>query len=403
MGKRFIEKSAKTVQDAIALALVALDLELDNAKIEVLDEGKPSFFGRLANRMAKVRVTAIDEDDEDLPQQSDNSESDDYEQTGSKASSRRRSPRDVGSDGYNRDSGDGHDDREDDNYYRDNDDRDDDYDDDDDIDSEYSDDNDDNDDNDDDRDDRYDEYGNERYVSDKNRNSRYDDNNGGRSFRSHYDGGGDDGDDDGEGDDNEDKNNAADNSEDYTEDYAEGYTEDYTEDSNSLNSPYISDKEKIIHFLNGIFKGINIDVNMNVEKNDDGYNVNVKSEDSGILIGHRGETLEAMQYLTNLCVNRGKDEFVRVTVDIEGYRKKREETLIRLAGNVSEKVIKMRRNITLEPMNSYERRVIHSTLQNHPRVETYSVGEDPNRKVVVTLKNWSGGQSYGDGGHRYKR
>ena len=103
----------------------------------------------------------------------------------------------------------------------------------------------------------------------------------------------------------------------------------------------------------------------------------------GALIGHRGETLDAIQQLTNYAVNRGRTHRVRIHIDAENYRAKREESLKRLATKVAAKVVKYRRNITLEPMNAYERHVIHAALQDVKGVTTYSIGTEPNRRVVV--------------------
>lgn len=108
----------------------------------------------------------------------------------------------------------------------------------------------------------------------------------------------------------------------------------------------------------------------------------------GTVIGRRGDTIDAIQYLTNLYVNKNKhgDEYCRITVDTENYRARREETLKRLANSMANKVVKTGRDMSLEPMNPYERRIIHSALQNHSYVTTKSVGEEPNRRIVVTLK-----------------
>ena len=115
------------------------------------------------------------------------------------------------------------------------------------------------------------------------------------------------------------------------------------------------------------------------------YKVVLVGERLGQLIGHRGETLDAIQQLTNYSVNRGRAHRVRVHIDAENYRAKREESLRRLAKKVAMKVVKYRRNITLEPMNAYERHVIHTALQDVPGVTTYSTGVDPNRRVIVAF------------------
>ena len=115
----------------------------------------------------------------------------------------------------------------------------------------------------------------------------------------------------------------------------------------------------------------------------DVYEVELVGEHLGGLIGRRGETLDAIQQLTNYAVNHGESKRVRIHVDAEGYRAKREESLQRLAVKVAGKVVKYRRNVTLEPMNAYERHVIHTALQDYPDVTTYSTGTEPNRRTVV--------------------
>ena len=118
--------------------------------------------------------------------------------------------------------------------------------------------------------------------------------------------------------------------------------------------------------------------------------IEIVGDDSGILIGHHGETLDAIQYLVNLCASRkstsAKREFVKIVVDIEGYREKREETLRALARRMAAKAVKNRRNVVLEPMNPYERRIIHSEVQGIENVSTHSVGSDENRKIVITYE-----------------
>ena len=118
--------------------------------------------------------------------------------------------------------------------------------------------------------------------------------------------------------------------------------------------------------------------------------ITVDGDNAGVLIGHHGETLDALQYLANLAANKKtngeKREYVRVTVDVEGYRAKREQTLIALAGRMAAKVQKSGRRMVLEPMNPYERRILHATLQDNPYVTTHSEGDEPNRRVVITPK-----------------
>ena len=122
--------------------------------------------------------------------------------------------------------------------------------------------------------------------------------------------------------------------------------------------------------------------------NDAEGNVFVKmtGDTLGILIGRRGETLDALQYLTSLKINRGQESYTRVTLDTENYRAKREDTLVRLANRMANRAVKTGRKVSLEPMNPYERRIIHSALQGNEAVDTHSEGEEPNRHVVITLR-----------------
>ncbi|HHY23329.1 MAG TPA: protein jag [Clostridiaceae bacterium] len=136
-------------------------------------------------------------------------------------------------------------------------------------------------------------------------------------------------------------------------------------------------------FLEEIFDKMNVDVQMTVEEEDNIVYVMVEGKDSGIIIGRRGETLDAIQYLSCLAINNGTEEYKKVVVDVENYRKKRENTLIKLSNRLADRVMKTKKNITLEPMSPYERRIIHATLQNNKYVRTYSVGDEPNRKVVI--------------------
>ena len=118
----------------------------------------------------------------------------------------------------------------------------------------------------------------------------------------------------------------------------------------------------------------------------DRIDVDVSGDKMGLLIGKRGDTLDAVQYLAMLYINKGKQGYIKVGLDTEGYRAKREETLIRLAHGLESRVLRFGRSITLEPMTPYERRIIHAALQDNNKLRTYSVGDEPNRKVVVSLK-----------------
>jgi len=260
-----IEKTAKTVQEAIGLALEELKLTIDNVKVEVLEEGKNAIFGLLGGKLARVRVIEIEKETELSENRESNLKTE--EENGEEIT----------------------------------------------------------------------------YIEDM------------------------------------------DDSEDDDEEYLENPDEDYDDEND--DDELAEDADRAIEFLGTLFEGIHVDVEIDVEIKDEGIYINVSSDDSGVLIGHRGETLDAIQYLVNLVVNKKRDYFVRVTVDIEGYRKKREETLVKVAERIAEKVIRLRKSMTMEAMNSYERRIVHAALQSNPKIETYSVGEDPNRKVVITLKN----------------
>ena len=152
----------------------------------------------------------------------------------------------------------------------------------------------------------------------------------------------------------------------------------------------IQDSNQAERFLQDVFSKMNVSVDIDTEENEEALTLRITGKDSGIIIGRRGETLDALQYLTSLVVNKNREDYKRVTVDIENYRQKREETLVRLANRLAERVVRYRKNVTLEPMNPYERRIIHSSLQNNKMVETYSVGDEPNRKVVITIKQQAG-------------
>ena len=143
----------------------------------------------------------------------------------------------------------------------------------------------------------------------------------------------------------------------------------------------------VAQFLKDTLKAMDMDVEITSSIDEDGaLYVDMKGEHMGILIGKRGQTLDALQYLANRVANKHQSGYVRVKLDTENYRARREETLKHLAKNIAHKVKRNRRPVVLEPMNPYERRIIHSALQSDPYVTTHSEGEDPYRKVVVTLK-----------------
>ena len=147
----------------------------------------------------------------------------------------------------------------------------------------------------------------------------------------------------------------------------------------------ISSENDPKEFLSKVFKAMNMEVEIKVEKNDNEMNIELSGSEMGVLIGKRGQTLDSLQYLTSLVVNKGTTEYIRVKVDTENYRKRRKETLENLAKNLAYKVKRTKRPVTLEPMNPYERRIIHSALQNDKYVSTHSEGEEPFRRVVITL------------------
>lgn len=138
-------------------------------------------------------------------------------------------------------------------------------------------------------------------------------------------------------------------------------------------------------FLSQVFKAMNMEVEISVDFHENEMDIELSGKEMGVLIGKRGQTLDSLQYLTSLVVNKGSADYIRVKVDTENYRKRRKETLENLAKNLAYKVKRTKRPVTLEPMNPYERRVIHSALQNDKYVSTHSEGEEPFRRVIITL------------------
>ncbi len=138
-------------------------------------------------------------------------------------------------------------------------------------------------------------------------------------------------------------------------------------------------------FLTDVFKAMDLEVEIKATQEDShGMNIDLSGPNMGVLIGKRGQTLDSLQYLVSLVVNKEADQFVRVKLDTENYRERRKETLETLAHNLASKVKKTGKKFTLEPMNPYERRIIHATLQENKFVETHSEGEEPFRKVIIT-------------------
>ena len=148
----------------------------------------------------------------------------------------------------------------------------------------------------------------------------------------------------------------------------------------------VADKAK--EFLKEVFDAMNMVVVIDAKYDEENRNIDIELsvDEMGVLIGKRGQTLDSLQYLVSLVVNKDEDEYIRVKVDTEDYRKRRKETLENLAKNIAYKVKRTKRPVSLEPMNPYERRIIHSALQNDKYVTTHSEGEEPFRRVVVTLK-----------------
>ena len=149
---------------------------------------------------------------------------------------------------------------------------------------------------------------------------------------------------------------------------------------------FVEDSAK--NFLNDVFAAMDLAVVVDVKynKEDKEMDIDLSGDEMGVLIGKRGQTLDSLQYLVSLVVNKESEDYIRVKVDTENYRERRKETLENLAKNIAYKVKRTRRTVALEPMNPYERRIIHSALQNDKYVTTHSEGEEPFRKVVVSLK-----------------
>lgn len=139
-------------------------------------------------------------------------------------------------------------------------------------------------------------------------------------------------------------------------------------------------------FLREITEKMGLYLSIKVLGNESCVYIDMEGKDAGTIIGKRGQTLDAIQYLTSLVVNKDKEKYIRVVVDAENYRQKREKTLEQLANRLADKVIKTRKSVRLEPMNPYERKVIHATLQVNPTITTRSEGEEPYRRVIIELK-----------------
>lgn len=142
------------------------------------------------------------------------------------------------------------------------------------------------------------------------------------------------------------------------------------------------------NFLKEVFEamGLVVVIDVKYDEADNSMDIDLSGDEMGVLIGKRGQTLDSLQYLVSLVVNKEAEDYIRVKVDTENYRKRRKETLENLAKNIAYKVKRTKRSVSLEPMNPYERRIIHSALQNDKYVTTHSEGEEPFRRVIVTLK-----------------
>lgn len=154
-----------------------------------------------------------------------------------------------------------------------------------------------------------------------------------------------------------------------------------TESSFTVTEPLTADPKE---FLEKVFNAMDMKVSIDVETKEDEINIELSGDDMGVLIGKRGQTLDSLQYLTSIVVNKGRKEYIRVKIDTENYRLRRKETLENLAKNLAYKAKRTKNPVSLEPMNPYERRIIHSALQNDKYVTTHSEGEEPYRKVIIT-------------------
>jgi len=150
-------------------------------------------------------------------------------------------------------------------------------------------------------------------------------------------------------------------------------------------TPVVADHEAA-QFLSGMITRMGMKASISVTENGKDFTIDLSGPHMGKLIGRRGETLDALQYLCSLYINRDKDDYRRVTLDTENYREKRQQALVALADKVAGRVLKTGRKVVMEPMNPYERRILHATLQDREGVTTYSQGEEPNRRVIVDLK-----------------
>ena len=176
-----------------------------------------------------------------------------------------------------------------------------------------------------------------------------------------------------------------------------------TEEPAPVKKEAVSGKEiSAEDFLKDVFKAMDmvVDIKVTENKEEKTMDIELSGDEMGVLIGKRGQTLDSLQYLVSLVVNKYSDDYIRVKIDTENYRERRKETLENLARNIAYKVKRTRKTVSLEPMNPYERRVIHSALQNDRYVTTHSEGEEPYRRVVVTLKDNHHHRNYHKKGER---
>lgn len=144
--------------------------------------------------------------------------------------------------------------------------------------------------------------------------------------------------------------------------------------------------EEAASFVRDVGENMGLDVKVEIVQGKDSTVLNISGHDLGLMIGRRGQTLDALQYLANIIANRYSDSFIRIILDAENFRERRKKTLEELADRLAGRVVRTRKEVTLEPMSPQERKVIHSQLQDHPEVKTYSKGDEPNRRVVIALK-----------------
>lgn len=156
-------------------------------------------------------------------------------------------------------------------------------------------------------------------------------------------------------------------------------------------------------FLGDLFKAMNLEVEIKIESDGNNLNIELVGDDMGIVIGKHGDTLDSVQYLTSLAVNGISEEYVKVNIDTENYRQKRYDTLVALSERLAQKVAKTGRKHTLDPMNPYERRIIHANLQSNEEVTTFSIGQEPFRKVVIAPKDYKPYQKRGYGSSGYSK